>query len=81
VDNKQFSWRQALAAYDMIYRPAETLFLQTAKAGGSRVANGLGMLLYQGAKALEIWSGQPAPIAIMRAALERNVYGSVQSKN
>jgi shikimate dehydrogenase len=75
VDNKQFSLRQAHAVYDMIYRPAETLFLQTAKAGGSRVANGLGMLLYQGAKALEIWSGQPAPIAIMRAALEKNVYG------
>jgi shikimate dehydrogenase len=76
VDNKQFSLRQAHAVYDMIYRPAETQFLQVAKAGGSRVANGLGMLLYQGAKALEIWSGQPAPIAIMRAALEKNVYGS-----
>lgn len=75
VDNKQFSLRQAHAVYDMIYRPAETLFLQTAKAGGSRVANGLGMLLYQGAKALEIWSGQPAPIAVMRAALEKNIYG------
>jgi shikimate dehydrogenase len=74
-DNRQFSLRQALAVYDMIYRPAETLFLQTAKAGGSRVANGLGMLLYQGAKSLEIWSGQPAPIGVMRAALEKNVYG------
>jgi shikimate dehydrogenase len=76
VDNKQFSLRQAHAVYDMIYRPAETQFLQVAKAGGSRVANGLGMLLYQGAKSLEIWSGQTAPIAIMRAALEKNVYGS-----
>jgi shikimate dehydrogenase len=74
VDNKQFSLRQAHAVYDMIYRPAETLFLQTAKAGGSRVANGLGMLLYQGAKALEIWTGQPAPIPIMREALVREVY-------
>jgi shikimate dehydrogenase len=74
VDNKQFSLRQAHAVYDMIYRPAETQFLQTAKAGGSRIANGLGMLLYQGAKALEIWSGQPAPIAIMREALVKEVY-------
>lgn len=73
-DNKQFSIRQALSVYDMIYRPAETPFLQAAK-GASRVSNGLGMLLYQGAKALEIWSGQPAPIGVMRAALERNVYG------
>jgi shikimate dehydrogenase len=34
------------------------------------------MLLYQGAKALEIWSGKPAPIEIMRRALEREVYGN-----
>jgi shikimate dehydrogenase len=76
VDNKQFSLRQAHAVFDMIYRPSETLFLRTAKAGGSRTANGLGMLLYQGAKALEIWSGRPAPIEIMREALTKNVYGS-----
>jgi len=74
ADNKQFSLRQAIAVYDMVYRPAETLFLHTAKAGGSRVANGLGMLLYQGAKALEIWSGQPAPIDVMRDALTKEVY-------
>jgi shikimate dehydrogenase len=73
-DSKQFSLRQALSVYDMIYRPAETQFLQSAKAGGSRVANGLGMLLYQGAKALEIWSGRPAPIAVMREALVKEIY-------
>jgi shikimate 5-dehydrogenase len=33
------------------------------------------MLLYQGAKALEIWSGKTAPVAEMRRALEENVYG------
>jgi shikimate 5-dehydrogenase len=33
------------------------------------------MLLHQGAKALEIWSGQPAPLETMRRALELNVYG------
>jgi shikimate dehydrogenase len=75
VDGKQFSLRQAIAVYDMIYRPAETPFLRAARAGGSRVANGLGMLLYQGAKALEIWSGKSAPLEIMRRALEKNVYG------
>lgn len=75
MDGKQFSLRQAHAAYDMIYRPAETAFLRAAKAAGSRVANGLGMLLYQGAKALEIWSGTTAPVDVMRKALEKEVYG------
>lgn len=75
-DGRAFSLRQARAVYDMIYRPAETPLLAAARAAGCRVANGLGMLLYQGAKALEIWSGQPAPVAVMRAALRTAVYGS-----
>lgn len=75
VDAKQFSLRQARAVYDMIYRPAETPLLRAARAVGSRTANGLGMLLYQGAKALEIWSGKTAPIEVMRRALEENIYG------
>ena len=75
VDEKQFSLRQARAVYDTIYRPAETPLLRAAQAAGGRTANGLGMLLYQGAKSLEIWSGQPAPVASMRAALEENIYG------
>ena len=70
----QFDLRRAEAVYDMIYRPAQTLLLQSAKSAGCRTANGLGMLLYQGAKALEIWTGQPAPIEAMRKALEKNVY-------
>ena len=76
LDGKQFSLRQTHAVYDMIYRPAETALLRAAKAAGSRVVNGLGMLLYQGAKALEIWSGKPAPVEIMREALKKNVYGN-----
>jgi shikimate dehydrogenase len=74
-DGKQFALRQAGAVYDMVYRPAETTLLQAAKTAGCRTANGLGMLLYQGAKALELWTGQPAPVEIMRGALEKNVYG------
>ena len=72
---EQFSLRQTRAVYDMVYRPVETALLTAAKAAGCRTANGLGMLLYQGAKALEIWTGQPAPVAIMRRALEENIYG------
>ncbi|MGA2556079.1 MAG: shikimate dehydrogenase [Verrucomicrobiota bacterium] len=61
--------------YDMIYRPAETALLRAAKNAGCQTANGLGMLLYQGAAALELWSGLPAPVAIMRAALHKHIYG------
>jgi shikimate dehydrogenase len=75
LDEAKFPLRRARAVYDMIYRPAETPLLRAAKAAGCKTANGLGMLLYQGAKALEIWTGQPAPVEVMRAALLKNVYG------
>ncbi|MCL5098599.1 MAG: hypothetical protein M1608_13935, partial [Candidatus Omnitrophica bacterium] len=74
LDERCFSLRQANAIFDMVYRPAETPLLRRARAAGCRVANGLGMLLYQGAKALELWSGRPAPLALMRRALEADVY-------
>jgi shikimate dehydrogenase len=61
--------------YDMIYRPAETSVVRHARKLGCKTANGLGMLLYQGAKALELWSGKKAPLKIMREALRLEVYG------
>ena len=75
LDEKQFPLRRTRMVYDMIYRPAETPLLKAAKAAGCRTANGVGMLLHQGVRALELWSGRPAPLKIMRAALEKNVYG------
>jgi shikimate dehydrogenase len=75
LDETQFAIQHAGAVYDMIYRPAETAFLKAAKIAGCRTANGLGMLLSQGAKALELWTGQTAPLETMRHALEKNIYG------
>jgi shikimate dehydrogenase len=76
LDPNWFSLKRAGAVYDMIYRPAETPLLKAARAAGCKVANGLGMLLYQGAKALELWSGRQPPIDVMREALRKNVYGN-----
>jgi shikimate dehydrogenase len=76
LDEAQFPLRQTRAVYDMIYRPAETALLRAAKAAGCRVANGVGMLLYQGTEALEIWTGRTAPVEVMRKALLNNIYGT-----
>jgi shikimate dehydrogenase len=61
--------------YDMIYRPLETGLLRAARSAGCRAANGASMLLHQGTRALELWTGRPAPVSVMRAALEKNLYG------
>lgn len=76
LDQNRWSVRNAGFVYDLIYQPAETALLKAGKAAGCRAANGIGMLLYQGAKALEIWTGQTAPVAEMRRALESQVYGA-----
>lgn len=70
LDETSFSLKKARTVYDMIYRPRETRLLQAAKRSGQRCANGLGMLLYQGAEAFEIWSQRPAPVEQMRQALQ-----------
>jgi shikimate dehydrogenase len=70
----QFSLQSAVAVYDMIYQPAETKLLAMARAAGCKTANGIGMLVGQGAKAFEIWTGQSAPLNVMRQAVEENVY-------
>ncbi len=54
---------------DLIYNPAVTPFLKSAKRKGHRTLNGLGMLLYQGVRALELWTGRKAPVDVMRRAL------------
>jgi shikimate 5-dehydrogenase len=61
------------AVVDLIYRPAETPLLAAARRRDCRAVNGLGMLLHQGAPAFERWTGRPAPLDVMRTALERSV--------
>lgn len=58
------------AVYDMIYNPAETRLLSAARALGLPAANGLSMLVHQGAKALEHWTGRAPPVEIMRKAAQ-----------
>jgi shikimate dehydrogenase len=59
--------------YDMIYNPAETGLLADARARGLRAANGLSMLVHQGARALEIWSGAEVPVDAMKKAVENTL--------
>lgn len=57
-----------LGVYDMIYNPPLTPLLAQARALGLPHANGLSMLVHQGARALEIWTGAPVPVEAMRQA-------------
>ncbi len=58
-----------LMVYDTIYAPRRTALLSAAADAGARGANGLSMLLHQGALAFEEWFDREAPLEAMRAAL------------
>jgi shikimate dehydrogenase len=62
-----------LAVCDLIYNPAQTKLLKLAKSRRLRTMNGLGMLLYQGVIAWELWIGRKVPVAAMRKVLEREI--------
>ncbi|OPY62429.1 MAG: Quinate/shikimate dehydrogenase [Pelotomaculum sp. PtaU1.Bin065] len=54
---------------DLVYNPAETLFMKRAVQAGAVALNGLGMLLYQGVLSFEMWTGKAAPVEVMRESL------------
>ena len=58
------SWlREDLIVYDTVYAPRTTKLMTIAQAAGVRhVFNGLGMMLYQGAEAFQLWTGQAMPV-------------------
>jgi shikimate dehydrogenase len=58
-----------LMVYDTVYASGPTTFVSGAIEAGARAANGLSMLLHQGALAFEIWFDRAAPIDAMRKAL------------
>lgn len=60
---------------DMTYIQQETPTMLAAQSAGAGAVNGLGMLLHQGVRSLEIWTGQEVPVETMRAALRQHVYG------
>lgn len=59
-----------LAVMDIVYNPRETQLLKNAKRVGCKTIPGLDMFLNQAVTQFELWTSQPAPVAVMRAVLE-----------
>lgn len=58
--------RPSLVMTDLIYIPGKTVFLKLAEEAGCTAINGSGMLLWQGAEAFRIWTGQDMPVELVR---------------
>jgi len=66
LESRQLQSRQAV--FDIVYN-RETELLKDARAAGAVAVDGVMMLVYQGAKALEIWTGKKAPADVMERAV------------
>ncbi len=62
--------RSELAVIDVVYSPRRTPLLEMARSVGCKYMNGLGMMLFQGAEAFRLWTGQEMPIDYMKEALD-----------
>jgi shikimate dehydrogenase len=68
---KEYFTQHKPLVFDIVYTPAETKLLADARTAGCETLEGLGMLVRQGAKQFEIWTGKRAPVEIMWAAAEK----------
>ena len=68
VPDKSY-FRSELIVVDVPYSPLETKMRSMAKEVGCKTMNGLGMMLFQGSAAFELWTGEPMPIEHMKEVL------------
>ena len=61
--------RPDLIVSDVVYNPRKTYLLEVAEKKGCRTINGLGMMLWQGARAFEIWTGKEMPVEYVKNIL------------
>ncbi|EOS22430.1 shikimate 5-dehydrogenase [Lachnospiraceae bacterium 3-1] len=69
IPDKSF-FRPDLIVTDVVYSPRETAMLKMAKEVGCKTMNGMGMMLFQGAAAFEMWTGKEMPIEHMKEILD-----------
>jgi shikimate dehydrogenase len=62
-------FERAGTALDLVYGKHKTSFVRAAEAKGIRAADGMEMLVQQGAVSFERWWGRPAPVDVMREAI------------
>lgn len=67
--------RADLAVLDLVYRPSPTRLVRDARAAGAEAESGAGILLGQAWRSLELWTGEHAPVEVMRRALEAELGG------
>ena len=64
---------KGLKVYDIIYTPLETALIKAARKRSLKSTGGIGMLLYQGVLAFELWTNRKAPVSLMKKELLKSL--------
>ena len=59
--------------FDIVYSPDMTALLKNAKMKKCKIIRGVEMLVHQGAKQFEIWTGTKAPVSLMEKAVKKHI--------
>lgn len=59
--------------YDIVYNPLETNFMEMGESVGATVIGGLEMLIHQGSRSFELWTGKPFPINLIRRTIHEKL--------
>jgi len=65
--------RRGITVLDMVYTPKWTELLTSAREAGAAAVSGLSLLVHQGARSFELWTGQPAPVDVMMRAVDAEI--------
>ena len=71
ADTLPFARHEGQTFLDLVYGTLDGAFARRARDAGAQVIDGRGMLVHQGALALEFWTGLPAPVDVMAAVVDR----------
>ncbi len=70
IKDEEVLWLEDKLCYDIVYKPLETKFIRQAKRANARTIGGLEMLIQQGSRSFELWTGKPFPLQAVRDAIK-----------
>lgn len=70
VEEQNVEFLEEKLCYDIVYNPRETTFLKQSRRAGGEPIDGLDMLIYQGAKSFQLWTGKEFPVGFVRMKLD-----------
>ncbi|ACF14067.1 shikimate 5-dehydrogenase [Chloroherpeton thalassium ATCC 35110] len=76
LPGSSYIWNDQHIAYDLVYSPPMTAFLEDAKNHGATVISGIDMLIGQAARAFQLWTGKDMPLDIVKAAVMKKIAAS-----